>query len=195
MNPQSNSADVPYRHLESPQSQAEPSTTLPCDQPAPHSRLHDTTSNASSASTNGSTQQIHTPQTPHFEHGDFEDIVTTWGRYSTEELVKSSPYYTKSTIRIDPYAKLEFPEMEGCTERVVHAVHPIPRSYLEDMGPICMHDLGEKLDQERWDVEGDPATTARIQETLARIDDILEFVFCLHLPGTRTFSGREPAKS
>jgi hypothetical protein len=45
-----------------------------------------------------------------FEPEDFEDIVIMWGEYDTEEKVKASPYYTQTTIDVDPWAKLQFPD-------------------------------------------------------------------------------------
>jgi hypothetical protein len=54
--------------------------------------------------------------------------------------------------------------------------------------------LGEKLEMERWDVDRGPAFDARLQETLARIDDALEFIFCLQMPGARIYSGRQPTE-
>jgi hypothetical protein len=126
-----------------------------------------------------------------FVEEDLDNIVTTWGRYNTEELVKSSPYYTKTEIDTDRDAREQFPEKGNVLTRVVHAVHPIPRDALQDMGPRCMHELGEKLEEERWDIDRDPAFDARVQETLARIDDALEFVFRVQMPGTRIVSGRQ----
>jgi hypothetical protein len=129
-----------------------------------------------------------------FTEEDFEDIVTTWGRYDTPELVRSSPYYTKTVIVTDPGARKQFPEKKDTRSRTIHAVHPIPREDLQDMGPNCLHHLGEQLEKERWDVNRDPKFNARLRETLARMDDALEFVFRVQLPGTRLFSGREPTE-
>jgi hypothetical protein len=71
-------------------------------------------------------------------------------------------------------------------ERVVHAVHPIPYEDLEDLGPNCMRQLSERLQDEP---ERDEEFKARIQTTLHRIDDALEFFFRVELPSTRVVSG------
>jgi hypothetical protein len=128
----------------------------------------------------------------HFTPKDFEEVVTLWSGYTTLNLVKQSPFYTKTIIIVDPRAKTQFPEKRDITERVVHAVHPIPREQLQNLGPVCLHNLGAGLEEERWDVDRTPEFNARVQETLARIDDALEFVFRVHSPGTRIFSGRQP---
>ena len=54
--------------------------------------------------------------------------------------------------------------------------------------------MGEKLEEERWDVDRDPAFDARVEESLARIDDALEFIFRVQMPGARIYSGRQPTK-
>jgi hypothetical protein len=68
---------------------------------------------------------------------DFDDVVTTWGRYNTEKLVKSSRFYTKTEIATDWVAGKQIPEKKDIMTRVVHAVHPIPRDTLQWMGPRC----------------------------------------------------------
>jgi hypothetical protein len=127
-----------------------------------------------------------------FTEEDFEDIITTWGRYDTPELVKSALYYTETVIITDSGARKQFSEKKDMWSRTVHAVHSVPREELQDMGPNCLHHLGEQLEEERWDVDRDSKFNARLKETLARIDDALEFVFRVQLPGTRLFSSREP---
>ncbi|KAJ5022056.1 hypothetical protein PSV08DRAFT_350584 [Bipolaris maydis] len=117
---------------------------------------------------------------------DFEDVVIKWGPYTTDDLVKASPHYTKITVDVDPYAKLQFPERWESTERVIHAVHPIPRADLEDLGPNCMRQLGERLKSGRG--ARDAEFEAAVQRTLKRIDDALEFYFCVERPGARVVS-------
>ena len=121
---------------------------------------------------------------------DFEDVITTWGRYNTPELVKASPFYTKTEIHTDPYARHVLPAKADILTRTVHAVHPIPRRCLREMGPNCLNELGEKLEEERWDVVRDPEFLERLKETLNRIDDEFEFIFRVRFPGSRMFSGR-----
>lgn len=192
MNSQVYGTETPHRNSKGSESEAQSSNAQPHSQSVARSCMCNATASDSSTPDASTTQRSRTPESTFYVCEDFEDVVTTWGRYNTDELVKTSPYYTKIEIGVDPHAKMEFPEMSNVTERTVHAVHPIPRSDLENLGPICMHDLAEQLDQERWDVERDHAMNARIQETLARIDDILEFAFHLYFPGTRMFSGRQP---
>lgn len=84
------------------------------------------------------TEWNYTPQ-------DSEELFIKWGPYTIPHLIKASPHYTKTTVDVDPYAKLQFPEKWESTERVIHAVHPIPRAELEDLGPNCVRQLGERL--------------------------------------------------
>ncbi|KAF1936354.1 hypothetical protein EJ02DRAFT_459616 [Clathrospora elynae] len=129
-----------------------------------------------------------------YTEDDFKDIFATWGRYSTPELVISSPFYTKTVVMTDPAARRKFSENKDILTREVHAVHPVPREELQDMGPNCLHHLGEQLEEERWYLDRDPAFNARLKETLARIDDALEFVFRVQFPGSRLFSSRGPTE-
>ncbi|CAG5160030.1 uncharacterized protein ALTATR162_LOCUS5721 [Alternaria atra] len=147
---------------------------------------------AASGGADASTAPIRSIQLWKFTPKDFEEFVTFWSKYTTDDLVKSSPFYTKTTIIVDPRAKGQFPEKSEITERIMHAVHPVPRKQLQNLGPVCLHNLGAKLEEERWDVDRTPQFNARVQETLARVDDALELIFRVHLPGTRVFSGRQP---
>ncbi|EUC46969.1 hypothetical protein COCMIDRAFT_91275, partial [Bipolaris oryzae ATCC 44560] len=118
---------------------------------------------------------------------DFEELIIKWGPYTTLDLVKAAPHYTKTTVDVDPYAKLQFPEKWEATERVIHAVHPIPRGELEKLGPNCVRQLGERL---KGGGEGrDEEFEGAMKKTLGRIDDCLEFYFCVERPGARVVSG------
>lgn len=119
---------------------------------------------------------------------DFEDLVIKWGPYTTDELAKASPHYTKTTVDVDPYAKLQFPEKWGSVERTIHAVHPIPRGDLEDLGPNCVRQLGERLKSGHGEREAE--FEAAVQRTLKRIDDVFEFYFCVERQGARVVSGQ-----
>ncbi|XP_014558751.1 hypothetical protein COCVIDRAFT_14159 [Bipolaris victoriae FI3] len=90
------------------------------------------------APTHPATEWNYTPQ-------DSEELFIKWGPYTIPHLIKASPHYTKITVDVDPYAKLQFPEKWESTERVIHAVHPIPRAELEDLGPNYVRQLGERL--------------------------------------------------
>jgi hypothetical protein len=81
----------------------------------------------------------------------------------------------------------------------VHAVRNFLRNacetYIEFVKQRSgVRDLGVKLEEERWDIDRNPAFDARVQETLARIDDALEFIFRVQMPGARVYSGRQPTE-
>ena len=74
----------------------------------------------------------------------------------------------------------------------MHFVHSILRKWFQNLVPFCLHILGAELEEERLHVGRTPEFNARVQETLARVDDALELVLRVHMPGTRIFSGRQP---
>jgi hypothetical protein len=132
-----------------------------------------------------------------YEHTaeDFEDVVTTWGTvYTTPELVRSSPFYTQTQIHTDSAARRALPSHTNQLTRVVHATHPIPRTYLHDLGPAGLLSLGEGLEEQRWEAVRDEDFRERVNETLRRIDDMLESGMGVVEPGSRFFNGREPSE-
>ncbi|KAI4627990.1 hypothetical protein J4E80_002126 [Alternaria sp. BMP 0032] len=176
-----------------PETLAQPSTARPLVELPSLSSARGASSGVAPGTAPGMIAPTRPMQLRQFTPKDFEEVVTLWSGYTTRDLVVESPFYTKTTIIVDPRAKAQFPEKSEITERVVHAVHPIPRKQLQNLGPVCLHNLGAGLDEERWDVNRSPEFNDRVQETLARIDDALEFIFRVHLPGTRIFSGRQPS--
>ncbi|KAL1799213.1 hypothetical protein ACET3X_003250 [Alternaria dauci] len=182
-----NDSSIPPTQAVSAETLAQPSTARPLVELPTRSSPHDASRGASSG-----TAPVRPMQLWKFTPKDFEDVITLWSQYTTDDLVKSSPFYTKTVIVVDPRAKSQFPEKGDIIERIVHAVHPIPRKQLQNLGPVCLHNLGAKLEEERWDLDRTPEFNARVQETLARVDDALEFIFRVHMPGTRIFSGRQP---
>jgi len=126
---------------------------------------------------------------------DFEDVYTTYATYPTPETIRSSPFYTQTQIHTSPRARIAMPEHTDDLTRVVHASHPIPRATLESFGLTGLQSLGEGLEEQRWDVVRDEEFRERVQETLRRIDDVLEFGWGVQVPGSRLFSGRWPGKA
>jgi hypothetical protein len=110
-----------------PETLVQPSTTRPLIG-VPHNTPTEAT-NPTTAT--GAPAPVHPMKFWVFTEEDFNDIVTTWGRYNTEELVNASPIYTKTEIETDRDAREQFPEKKDILARVVHAVHPIPRDTLQ----------------------------------------------------------------
>jgi hypothetical protein len=85
---------------------------------------------AASGGADASTAPIRSIQLWKSTPKDFEEFVAFWSKYATDDLVKFSPFYTKTTMIVDPRVKGQFPEKSEITERIVHAVHPVPRKQL-----------------------------------------------------------------
>lgn len=138
-----------------------------------------------------------TPQQHHeYTAADFADVTTSWGTiYTTSELVRSSPFYTRTTIRTDSEARRALPAYANQVMRIVHATHPITRTFLAELGAESLLSLGEGLEEERWEAVRDADFRERVNETLERIDDMLETGMRAVEPGSRLFSGRAPSRN
>lgn len=122
----------------------------------------------------------------------FSDIYTLYGPYTTHASISSSPFYTQTEIGIYPLTYIPAAERPDKSTRIVHAAHPIPRATLLELGPWALHDLGCGLEEERWEVVRNEEFKQRVQETLERIDDSLEYGFGTVEIGARYLSGRKP---
>ncbi|KAF2827021.1 hypothetical protein CC86DRAFT_466772 [Ophiobolus disseminans] len=130
-----------------------------------------------------------------YTNADFEDVYTTYPTYPTPEAIRASPFYTQTQIHTSHSARMAMPEHIDDLYRAVHASHPIPRGKLENLGEDGLLDLGEGLEEQRWDAVRDDEFKERVHETLNRIDDLLEFRWGVHVRGSRLFSGRWPGKA
>lgn len=62
-------------------------------------------------------------------------IYTTWNDYNTEEKVKASPYYTKTSL----------PQHGGHNALLFHAAHPVPIRYLRTLASEQLESLKAQL--------------------------------------------------
>jgi hypothetical protein len=87
-----------------------------------------------------------------YSTADFEDVVTTYGHYSTLELVQGSLFYTQTEIPTTVEARNLVPEHANTLTRIVSATHPIPCRLLREFDRESLQDLGDGLEEELCEV-------------------------------------------
>jgi hypothetical protein len=87
-----------------------------------------------------------------YSTADFEDVVTTYGHYSTLELIQGSLFYTQTEIPTTVEARNLVPEHTNTLTRAVSATHPIPHRLLREFDRESLQDLGDDSEEELWEV-------------------------------------------
>jgi hypothetical protein len=113
------------------------------------------------------------------------DIITTWGEYTTPEAVQASPYYTPIPIPVNPRhaqqwrnnASINSPHFlpPSSATFMLHAVHPITRRFLDQMSEDHLRYAAHYLFEEHQEtfIDSDPEWWFRVSHTIERINDVL----------------------